>query len=94
MYNSPGVHPFVQLLLSSMIALKTTFTDLQLPEESNALLQQAMSELEADEAQGAKKVIKDRLLEIKRLEFLLAKAKADLAELLQHDQTEILMLHG
>jgi hypothetical protein len=77
-----------------MIALKTTFTDLQLPEESNALLQQAMSELEADEAQGAKKVIKDRLLEIKRLEFLLAKAKADLAELLQRDQTEILMLHG
>ena len=55
MYNSPGVYPFVQLLLSSMIALKTTFTDLQLPEESNALLQQAMSELEADEAEGAKK---------------------------------------
>jgi hypothetical protein len=34
------------------------------------------------------------LLEIKRLEFLTAKAKADLAELLQRDQTEILMLHG
>jgi hypothetical protein len=77
-----------------MIALKTTFADLQLPEHGNLLLQQAMSELEADEAEGVKKLIKDRLLEIKRLEFLLSKAKADLAELLQHDQTEILMLQG
>ena len=77
-----------------MIALKTTFNDLQLPEESNALLQEAMSELEEDEAEAVKKLIKDRLLEIKRLEFLTAKAKADLAELLQRDQTEILMLQG
>lgn len=77
-----------------MIALKTTFNDLQLPEESNALLQEAMSELEKDEAEAVKKLIKDRLLEIKRLEFLTAKAKADLAELLQRDQTEILMLQG
>ena len=77
-----------------MIALKTTFNDLQLPEESNALLQEAMSELEKDEAEAVKKLIKDRLLEIKRLEFLTAKAKADLAELLQRDQTESLMLQG
>lgn len=77
-----------------MIALKTTFNDLQLPDESNALLQEAMSELEKDEAEAVKKLIKDRLLEIKRLEFLTAKAKADLAELLRRDQTEILMLQG
>jgi hypothetical protein len=38
-----------------MIALKTTFADLQLPEHGNLLLQQAMSELEADEAEGVKK---------------------------------------
>jgi hypothetical protein len=53
-----------------------------------------MLELETDEQGKAKKIVKDRLLEIKRLETILAKAKADLAELLERDQTEILMLEG
>ena len=77
-----------------MIVLKTTFTDLELSDDGKALLQEAMSELETDEQGKAKKIVKDRLLEIKRLETMLAKAKADLAELLERDQTEILMLEG
>jgi hypothetical protein len=78
----------------SMIALKTTFTDLELSDDGKLLLQEAMLELETDEQGKAKKIVKDRLLEIKRLETMLAKAKADLAELLERDQTEILMLEG
>ncbi len=77
-----------------MIALKTTFADLELSDDSKLLLQEAMLELDADEQGKAKKIVKDRLLEIKRLETMLAKAKADLAELLERDQTEILMLEG
>lgn len=77
-----------------MIALKTTFTDLELSDDGKLLLQEAMLELETDEQGKAKKIVKDRLLEIKRLETMLAKAKADLAELLEHDQSEILMLAG
>jgi hypothetical protein len=78
----------------SMIALKTTFTDLELSGDGKLLLQEAMLELEADEQDKAKKIVKNRLLEIKRLETMLARAKADLAELLERDQTEILMLEG
>jgi hypothetical protein len=78
----------------SMIALKTTFTDLELSDDGKLLLQEAMLELETDEQGKAKKIVKERLLEIKRLETMLAKAKADLAELLERDQTEILMLEG
>ena len=77
-----------------MIALKTTFTDLELSDDGKLLLQEAMSELETDEQSQAKKIVKSRLVEIKRLETMLAKAKADLAELLKRDQTEILMLEG
>ena len=77
-----------------MIALKTTFTDLELSDDGKLLLQEAMLELEADQQGRARRAVKDRLLEIKRLEAMLAKAKADLAELLERDQTEILMLAG
>ena len=77
-----------------MATLKTTFTDLELSDDGKLLLQEAMSELETDEQSQAKKIVKDRLLEIKRLETMLTKAKADLAELLERDQTEILMLEG
>ena len=77
-----------------MIALKTTFTDLELSDDGKTLLQEAMLELETDEQSEAKKIVKNRLLEIKRLEIMLAKAKADLAELLERDQSEILMLTG
>ena len=77
-----------------MIALKTVFTDLELSDDGKLLLQEAMSELETDEQSEAKKIVKSRLVEIKRLEIMLAKAKVDLAELLERDQSEILMLEG
>ena len=77
-----------------MIALKTVFTDLELSDDGKLLLQEAMSELETDEQSQAKKIVKSRLVEIKRLEIMLAKAKADLAELLERDKSEILMLEG
>lgn len=77
-----------------MIAIKTTFTDLELSDDSKALLQEAILELETDEHDEAKKIIKNRLLEIKRLETMLEKARADLASLLERDQAEILMLAG
>jgi hypothetical protein len=41
-----------------------------------------MAELEVDEYDKAKSVIKDRLLEIKRLEIMLERAKTELADLL------------
>ena len=77
-----------------MTAIVTKFSDLELSDESRELLESAMLELQADEEKNVKKVIKDRLLEIKRLEIMLEKAKADLASLLEHDQAEILMLAG
>lgn len=77
-----------------MTAIVTKFSDLELSDESRKLLESAMLELQADEEKNVKKVIKDRLLEIKRLEIMLEKAKADLASLLEHDQAEILMLAG
>ena len=77
-----------------MTAIVTKFSDLELSDESRKLLESAMLELQADEEKYVKKVIKDRLLEIKRLEIMLEKAKADLASLLEHDQAEILMLAG
>ena len=75
-----------------MSTLKTTFSDLQLSNESTALLNNAMAELEVDEYDKAKSIIKDRLLEIKRLEIMLERAKTELADLLAHDQSGILML--
>lgn len=77
-----------------MTAIVTKFSDLELSDESRGLLESAMLELQADEEKNVKKVIKDRLLEIKRLEIMLEKAKADLASLLERDQAEILMLAG
>ena len=77
-----------------MIALKTVFTDLELSDDGKLLLQEAMSELETDEQSEAKKIVKSRLVEIKWLVIMLAKAKVDLAELLERDQSEILMLEG
>lgn len=75
-----------------MSTLKTTFSNLQLSNESTVLLDKAMAELEVDEYDKAKSVIKNRLLEIKRLEIMLERAKTELADLLAHDQSEILML--
>jgi hypothetical protein len=65
---------------------------LELSQESSDLLREAMSEMEVSERDQAKKLIQDRLREIKRLELLLEKAKADLAKLMQRDVEEMLML--
>ena len=78
--------------MSDILRTTTADLDLSLSPESRELLQQAIAELGGDETEQAKKVIKDRLLEIRRLEALTAKAKADLADLLQLDQSEIVML--
>lgn len=75
-----------------MTKLKTTFSDLVLSDSASALLKEAISELDATQYDQAKKLIKERLLEIKRMEKCLEKAKADLAKLLDRDVEEILML--
>jgi hypothetical protein len=77
-----------------MANLKTTFTNLSLSDSANTLLQEALSELDTSERDRAKDVIKERLLEIKRMEACLEKAKADLAKLLDRDVEEILMLEA
>ena len=58
---------------------------------AKGLLKEVMLDFEQDQHESAKNVIKERLLEIQRLEFLLEKAKADLGELLKLSQAEILM---
>lgn len=75
-----------------MTKLKTTFTDLVLSESASTLLKEAVAELDATQYDQAKKLIKERLLEIKRMEKCLEKAKADLAKLLDCEVEEILML--
>lgn len=77
-----------------MIALTEDFSAFSMNEESKALLLEAMSEFESDERNEVKRIIKERLLEIKRLEFMLEKAKADVARLVQEDPTAIRMLAG
>lgn len=77
-----------------MIALTEDFSAFPMNEESKALLLEAISEFESDERNEVKRIIKERLLEIKRLEFMLEKAKADLARLAQENPTAIRMLAG
>lgn len=77
-----------------MTKLKTTFSDLVLSDSASALLKEAISELDTTQYDQAKKLIKERLLEIKRMEKCLEKAKADLAKLLDRDVEEILMLES
>ena len=77
-----------------MTKLKTTFSDLVLSDSASALLKDAISELDTTQYDQAKKLIKERLLEIKRMEKCLEKAKADLAKLLDRDVEEILMLES
>lgn len=77
-----------------MTKLKTTFSDLVLSDSASALLKDAISELDTAQYDQAKKLIKERLLEIKRMEKCLEKAKADLAKLLDRDVEEILMLES
>lgn len=79
---------------SQMANLKTTFSDLALSDSASTLLQEAIAELEVSQHDQAKKLIMQRLTEIKRLEACLEKAKADLAKLLDRDVEEILMLEA
>jgi hypothetical protein len=74
--------------------LSTIQDDLSLPEDSQALLKEAMEDLEKSGHERAKKIIQGRILEIKRMEACIEKAKADLAKLLNRSVEEILMLEN
>ena len=71
---------------------KLTSTEIVVPESARGLYTEALAELETTERDQAKKIIKDRLLEIQRMEVCLQKAKADLANLLGKEVSEIAML--
>jgi isochorismate hydrolase len=73
-------------------SLATIATDLAIPDEAKALLQEAMADFEHSEHDQAKKLIQGRLREIKRLEACLEKAKVDLAKLLNRSVDEMLIL--
>jgi hypothetical protein len=77
-----------------MSNLKTTFSDLALSESSNSLLSEVIAELDVAQRDQVKDLIRKRILEIKRMEACIEKAKADLAQLLKLDTDEILMLEG
>ena len=62
------------------------------PNSTICVYQEAISELETCERDEAKQVIKRRMLEIRRMEACLEKAKKDLAELLEKNVSEIAML--
>lgn len=73
-------------------SLATIVSNLELAPDSSELLREAMSEMDVSDRDQAKKLIQERLREIKRLELLLEKAKADLAKLMQRNVEEMLML--
>lgn len=73
-------------------SLATIVANLELAPDSSELLLEAMSEMDMSDRAQAKKLIQERLREIKRLELLLEKAKADLAKLVQRNVEEMLML--
>jgi acyl-CoA reductase-like NAD-dependent aldehyde dehydrogenase len=75
--------------ISSITEVQST---LSLSPESQQLLDEALAEFESAERNKAKLIIQERLREIRRLEVLLEKAKADLASLVQKGEQEILML--
>ena len=62
--------------------------------ESEQLLVEALTELQTTTRDEAKRVIRERVQEIQRLKTLLAKAEADLAQLLKRSPEEIAMLNG
>jgi hypothetical protein len=76
-----------------MSSLSTISNNLSLSEETQQLLDEALAEFESEERAAAKKVIQERLREIKRLEILLERSKADLAKLLKLGVEEILMIN-
>lgn len=60
--------------------------------ESEQLLAEALEELQTTSRDEAKAVIRTRVAEIQRLKTLLAKAEADLAQLVRRSPEEIAML--
>ena len=62
------------------------------PDSPRGIYEEALVELVVSERDQAKEVIKKRLLEIKRMEACLEKAKADLAKMLKKEVSEIAML--
>ena len=62
------------------------------PDSPRGIYEEALAELVVNERDQAKEVIKKRLLEIKRMETCLEKAKADLAKMLKKEVSEIAML--
>lgn len=62
------------------------------PDSTRGIYEEALAELQTSQRDEAKDVIKRRLLEIRRMEVCLEKAKADLAKMLNKDVSEIAML--
>lgn len=67
-------------------------TELLSANSTRYLYEEALAELHTSERDEAKEVIKRRLLEIRRMEACLEKAKEDLAAMLGRDISEIAML--
>ncbi len=67
-------------------------TEIVAPDSTRGIYEEALSELATSERDEAKLVIASRIKEVQRLEKCLAKAKADLAKLLQKDVSEIALL--
>ena len=62
------------------------------PDSVRGIYEEALAEVSTTERDEAKEVIAKRLKEIKRLETCLAKARADLQELLKKDVSQIALL--
>jgi hypothetical protein len=69
--------------------LPSTTTEVLATDSTRSLFEEVLDEVNTGSRDAAKAVIKERVLEIKRLEKLLAKAKADLQKLLEKDPNEI-----
>jgi hypothetical protein len=59
------------------------------PDSLRGIFEEALAEVENGKSEQVKKIIKQRILEIKRLEALVVKAKQDLQELLDGDIEDI-----
>lgn len=62
------------------------------PESTRGIYEAALAELQTDDLQEAKRVIKQRILEVQRLKKCLAKAEANLQRLLEKNPSEIALL--
>jgi hypothetical protein len=59
------------------------------PDSLRGIFEEALAEIENGKSEQVKRIIKQRILEIKRLEALTAKAKQDLQELLDGDIEDV-----